>query len=43
MTASFFSPSPKKFTNIQQKPYIQHDFDHDHNKFACPKTAKYVI
>ena len=43
MTASFFSPSPKKFTNIRQKPYSKDDFDHDHNKCDCPKTAKYMI
>jgi hypothetical protein len=39
----FFSPSPKKFTNIRQKPYSQDDFDHDHNKRDYPKTAKYMI
>jgi hypothetical protein len=39
----FFSPFPRKSTNIRQKPYSQHDSHHEHNKLACPKTAKYVI
>jgi hypothetical protein len=42
-TASFFLPSPRKFTNIRQKPYSQNNSHHDHNNRGCPKTAKYVI